>query len=175
MDESPKTMNQLRKLDPQTKEFEANGILYTVTDFLSIDRLRMYRKISIELGLTTTYKEVYDTAKRTISRCEDLLAGKKTITEIIYDNFNLLHGLKNIEDKEDPAMWIATLFINGPDEDIRWFEIEVMKNKIKNWKEAGIDSSFFLGFAISLLADFQPVFSEATQIYLVNNPQEVIQ
>ena len=175
MDESPKTVNQLRTLEPSTKEFEANGRKYIVTERLSIERYTMFERLRIETGFTATFEEVFQVVKRTLARCEDIAQGKKVFAEMANDLYNTLKGLTDLNGKKPHAIWLCTLFIITEDEDVRYFDTEVMKRKIKDWEEAGIDSGFFIGLAIGTLADFQNAYSEATQIYLGSNPQVVPQ
>ena len=159
-------MNQLVNLDPNTKEFEANGTKYIVTEHLSIERYMMFEKLRIEVGFTASFSEVFQVIKRTLGRCEDLIQGKKVFTEMVNDLYNTLKGLTDIDGKKPYSVWICTLFINTADEDVRFFNVEVMKKKIQDWEEAGIESHFFIGLAIAMLADFQTAYSEATQISL---------
>ena len=42
-----------------------------------------------------------------------------------------------------------------------------MREKIKNWQEAGIDNGFFISRACGMISNFNKIYDEITQMNLV--------
>jgi hypothetical protein len=135
-------------LEPGTTRFEAGGHTYHVERDarLSIGRDRWLEKFGLYAVLgrdaITFLKEVrkaYDYNNQ----------GKPGDTAVTLDN--LMKGAADLNAKEAPLYYVCTLFINRTDEDRRSFDLELAKQKIQDWTDAGLERSFFLSGALSFL------------------------
>ncbi|GAB4052543.1 hypothetical protein [Spirosoma litoris] len=136
-------------IQPNAPQFEANGRIYTVDREvrLSVDRDWWLEKFSI--GALTGRDGM--AILREIRRAYDALnAGTIVDAGVILDN--VMRGAADLNAKEAPLYYICTLFINREDENRRHYDLELAKQKIADWRAAGINSDFFKASALNYLS-----------------------
>lgn len=146
-------MKELRKIDLLTeKYFECDGKKFYVTESLSFVRWRILQKISLEFGYSATFEDIFKKLGETLDAFN-----RHRYDEMCVIVHNVMNGIKNIEDKDDPALRLCALFINEEDEDPTVYNEALMQAKIDCWgKEILVDSFFYL--AASLIPGWMPAY-----------------
>ena len=135
--------------------FEANGKTYHIEQRISVDRKMRVDAIVMELAAGVRPAEQFNHLKRMYDKVN---AGK--IADVAVDLYKLMEGLKAWQDRKDPILELCAMYINHTDEDRRTISDEQIKAKIADWREAGIDYSFFSLVAHSLLGGQMKTWAE---------------
>lgn len=155
MDDSP--VNELIDLPAGTKSFDAGGVRYSVIDDISVGRYKSYQKMEMELGFTLSFSRIVDgllIAYNALNERRDADAAVSIK--------QLLEGVTLIKEKKPIALYVATLFINRPGEDLSEWSITLAEEKLEHWKN--INANFFLGSALSLVRSFPERYNEIARI-----------
>ena len=143
----------LRKIDFDTeKYFECGGKTFYITDSLGFTRYKELQKISLEFGYSASMADVFN----------NLTKAQEFYNEHDYFSMSIVlykiqEGIKNLEDKDDPALRLCTLFINEADEDTTTYNAALMKAKIDCWAKE-LEVSPFLSLAVSLVPGWMPAY-----------------
>ena len=129
------------------------GKTYYKSEKLSIRRLRAYEKWTV--GGLLDFKKLWEGINESI---KSLNASQPVDAGIILDKIKT--SLVDLNQGENQAMEICTLYWNFPGEDDRYFEYPQCQAKIKDWVDAGIEADFFLKDAILSIPGFIPAFKE---------------
>lgn len=159
---------QLYTIDEQTKKakfverFEANGKTYLIEERISTQRWKAWRKIQVPLMFGVTIDVVFKRIKEAYT-----LLNKKE-SEIIEAGIilhNLMTTIKDIDDESrvPDVVQLCALFINTPEEDRRTISESQIREKCRDWEDAGVDIQSFFLFAINSIPNFQPLYEQLTQ------------
>lgn len=149
-------MNKILVLDPaKDREFIANGKHYTISNTLTIRRMREYQKLELEVA----YSGFYAFMKQTKKLTEHLNKIEFVDAAVIAHNINT--SCKNIHDQRDAVLLMCCLFINEDSEDVRNITEGQCKAKIHDWEEAGINYDFFLRLVAALIPGFTDAYKAA--------------
>ena len=150
-------MNSLRKIDfAHEKYFECGGRKFYVNESLSFARYRELQKISIEFGFSATFEEIFKNLGTAVEHYN-----KHDYFNMSIILYKIQEGIKNLEDKDDPALRICALFINEENEDVAVYNEALMKSKIDCWaEELSIDSFFYLA------ASLVPVWTNIYELHI---------
>lgn len=144
--------------------FEANGKKYIVEDKLSIARAIEASKIELELFDLS----VGSIKSGLINAYNDLNGTNPEKTVKFADAAIKIHNLVNRFDKgfkleENPILRYASLFINQEGEDRRTITQDMIRGKIQDWLEEGIESSGFFLLVLSVLPSAKKEFAKLTE------------
>jgi hypothetical protein len=163
-------MEQALELSPDTTKFEANGVVYTLDENMTLARYRLFERYRMEVGFGVTVGSMFSEINAVIQLLERGFQGEFVIGNAMAKLHNLLYGMRNTEEKYPPAAWMCTLFFNAPGEDVQSFDEQLMIAKIKNWEEAGIPALFFIYKAGSMIADYSRIYEEITRQFSETSP-----
>jgi len=157
---------ELRTLDLSKKYFECGGRKFYVKDSLSFARYREMQKINLEFGYSATFHDIF----KNIKSAWDLLNQTK-LGEAAVVLHNIMYGVVSLEDKDDAALRLCALFIDGEDEDPTVYDEGKMREKIDCWsKELAVLPFFQL--ASNLVPDWMPVYKLVLNDGLVKAAEE---
>lgn len=148
-------MNELKTFDQNITTFTANGREYRKASSLSIDRLKVKQKFDAAFAYGGDFKQVFTSVNRAFK-----LLNERKDADAAVELYRLTEGLVNVDEGEIGAFRICTLFWNTPDEDIRYYNKEVMDRKIADWNAEGIDAAFFLKSAMLSITGFIESYKE---------------
>lgn len=160
-------MNELRKIDfEKDTDFECEGKHFYLTDSLGFVRYRKSQEIMLEFGFSASFLDIYhnlEIAKEYFDK------GKYYNMAITH--FKIMEGIKNLNEKDDPALRLCALFINEEDEDISKYDEALMKAKISCWaSELEVGPFFYL--AAGLVNHWTNAYEKAIQNGLAKEPME---
>lgn len=146
-------MNALRKIDfEREKYFDCDGKKYFVKDSLSFNRYRELQRITLEFGYSATFEDIFANLSKAIESYN-----KHDYFNMSIVLYKIQEGIKNLEQKDDPALRLCALFIDEENEDPTVYNEAMMKAKIDCWaKELEVGPFFYL--ATSLVPSWMPVY-----------------
>lgn len=150
---------QLKTPDITGNTFIANGKRYFIEGKISIDRKIYSDKLLVEVASGSSVGESFNDLKKLF----DLLNEKK-FAECAVKIHDKMNGLKNWKERKDTVLSLCALYINREDEDRRVITDEIIKDKIADWQEEGIEYNFFLTMAYSLLRGLIKIWNDTSQI-----------
>ena len=125
--------------------FTVDGTTYTATDGLSVARLRIFDRLSLEFGADTSLRgmmEAHEAMSAAYTKLDMPLLGHLIYQRSQSLNLSGANRLKEVE--------IAGLFFNAPDEDPAAFDFTAMQAKCYTaW--ASVHGGFFTPAALRLL------------------------
>ena len=148
----------LRILDfEKEKHFECGGRKFYLRESLSFTRYRELQKINLEFGYSATFHDLF----KRIREAWDLLNATK-LGEAAVVLHNVMYGVVNLNEKDDPALRLCALFIDEDGEDPTVFDEGKMAEKIECWgKELAVDPFFHL--AANLVSGWISAFQRISQ------------
>lgn len=162
----------LRKLDPETRTFEANGRRYTAVTSLTVERYEAYELYQAEIGIGRTFEEIQASINRAFELCNEVASphGKKVFAELAVTLHDLSIGCTLVGTTQPHAVLkLCALFLVRDGEDLRTIDDQLVQDKIEDWKAAGIDMGYFFGFALRSIPGFLAAYRAASQ---TSSPQE---
>lgn len=153
-------MSELKRIDFEKKEFQANGVIYYIqTPGISAGRFMHYERYSLLATFGTdflaqfqTWKQLYDT----LTTGNDLLKSHSTALTLAY---NQMASIKDrMEQKYPDVLMLATLFMNRANEDLSQWDERTAKEKIADWIQEGLDVQDFFLFAVSVIEGYREVY-----------------
>jgi len=150
-------MSSLKTLDFKEKHFTCGGRTFYIQESLSFNRYRELQRLSIEFGFSNTFIDIY----KAVQKIREALNNVKFVEAAVLTE-NILIGVGNLAEKEDPALRLCALFINEDNEDVSVFDDKVMRNKIECW-EKELDVNPFFNLAASLVHGWMPAYKITTQ------------
>lgn len=141
---------ELKRLDLEATEFEANGKKYFVKQSLSVERFRWFEKYQVDFGFGRSYKSIADSLKKAVD-----FGNKGKGIEAWNIVLNLIMAIgEGLDKRTNNAMMLCALFIVTDDEDLtKWDEQEQIV-KIADWNEEGFDVNSFFQLAANLVQGF---------------------
>jgi hypothetical protein len=151
-------MESLRVINFETdKHFECAGRKFYLRESLSFVRYRELQKINLEFGYSATFHDLF---KRIREAWELLNAVKLGEAAVVLHN--VMYGVVNLDQKEDPALRLCALFIDEEGEDPTVYNEAKMSDKIECWgKELAVDPFFHL--AANLVSGWISAFNRISQ------------
>ncbi len=134
--------NEVKVIDNDAREFEANGKKYFIEPQISTARWMEYDTMSIEIQYGLSPRELFGKLV-TI----DNILGSKTANQndAIVMLRDLIGSVAGIADRKTPIFRICALFMNTKDEDRTKINEALIKEKIEDWTIEGIDAFFSSG------------------------------
>ena len=138
-------MEQLKKIDLETKNFTANGTEYVIENELSIQKsvFAEAAKLELERGVrigsqAEDWKKVYD------------LCNENKLADIAVMAYNNTRGFKDFFKQHHAVIRLCACYINYKGEDRRYINDDAVNKKATDWQEEGysMDSFFLLALAI---------------------------
>ena len=154
-------MNEVKKIDLQTKAFVANGVNYKILDKLTIERYKIYQRYAPRLAFGLNFNEIY----ANLSKLYKVLNNQKFADAAVITH-NIMNGIHGIEDdkREEPALIIAGLIIVRENEDVSRFDMEEAKAKIEDWTKEGLAIEDFFILSLNTLGGFRETLIESIRI-----------
>lgn len=132
------------KIDPNKDWFIANGRKYFIQDYLTMGRLKHYKRM---LHVLAFGAEVGDHLKF-VDFVIDQMSGPVTFLathKLLENAFNVKDAYKSfVQDDTEPWYRFGALFINREGENVAEWDEKVVQSKINDWTKEGLDvESFF--------------------------------
>ena len=160
----------LRKLDPETRSFQANGKRYTAVTSLTLERYEAYELYQAEVGIGRTFEEIQSSINRAFELCNEVATGKKVFAELAVLLHDLSIGCTLVGTTQPHAVLkLCALFLVRDGEDLRTIDDQLVQDKIDDWKAEGIDMGYFFGFALRSIPGFLAAYRAASQ---TSSPKE---
>jgi hypothetical protein len=149
----------LKELDIEKTQFDANGVTYYVKPSLSIERFKWYEKYQINFGYGRSFEEIHNALKKSID-----LANKGKGVEAWNIIYNLYESAgKELDKRAHQAFYLCALFICTENEDLTKWDETIAEEKIKNWNAEGISSNSFFRVAANLVIGFIDALEPTSQ------------
>ena len=144
-------MSELRKIDfEKENHFKCGGKEYFVIEDPGFIRFRELQKISLEFGYSATFEDIFNNLKSAVDSYN-----KHDYFNMSIVLYKIQEGIKNLEEKDDPALRLCALFIVEKDEDLTICNAAMMKAKIDCWAKE-LEVGPFLSLAVSLSPGWMP-------------------
>lgn len=151
-------VTEVRVLDPNTTEFEANGKTYRKSQHISFARYGLMEEYNLELGYGSTVQDLFNAQKQQYA-----LVNQQKFADAAVSLHNSMAGIARIASGDVHAMFKqCALFWNYEGEDIRYLKEELLAEKLTDWAESGIDAAFFFGQAVSNVPGLLAAWRETT-------------
>ncbi len=150
----------IKTIEKGAKEFTANGRKYIIMDKISPERYKEYEKLVPALTFGLSFQEIYSQLHKLFG-----LLNKQEFANAAIVCHNVMSGIKNIDDTKriHPALMMAALVIVREDEDARSYDETLMKDKIIDWQEEGMDMMGFFALSLSSIQGFRETLIKYTQ------------
>lgn len=153
----------LRKLDPETRTFDANGKRYTAVTSLTVERYEAYELYQAEIGIGRTFEEIQGGINKAFELCNEVATGKKVFAEMAVLLHDLSIGCTLVGTTQPHAVLkLCALFLVRDGEDLRTIDDQLVQDKIEDWKAEGIDMGYFFGFALRSIPGFLAAYRAAS-------------
>lgn len=129
----------LKKLEPGTLTFEANGKKYIVESTLSVNRYIEYQQLELMAGVGMNFQEVI----RGLNEVKEQM-NKAQFVDASVKLHNMIIGIADIPRKEPNLLKLCALFINEENEDRSTITPERISQKIEDWGEYEAEGFFVL-------------------------------
>jgi hypothetical protein len=153
---------EVKTIDPTKREFTANGNKYFITEKISILRYKQYEKLVPVLTFGLSFSTIYSNLGKAFALLnkpnpEPLNAG------IILHN--IMKGIKDADDPSrlNPSLMMCALVILREGEDPTKFDESLMREKINDWTEEGLDMMGFIALSRSCIQGFNETLIESIQ------------
>lgn len=152
--------NQVKKLDPNSGSFMANGKKYIVSNSISVERFKEYEKLEPKLTFGVGFEDIF----RNVRKAYDLVNQQKFADSAVILH-NIMSGIKDIENPSriHPALAMCALVINVEGEESARYTKEMVENKVADWIAEGYDMLDFFLLALRSIKGFRATYLEFTQ------------
>jgi len=146
---------ELKRLNFEDINFQANGKTYTISETISFDRWKEFEKIEVHVGYGTTFEAFFEIDKKIYEALN-----KVQFVEASALLHNRMNGIKyKLENRTHPALLLCALFINYEGEDVVKYDKVIAEQKVKDWSEEGFAVQDFFQLAINLVSGFIPAYT----------------
>jgi len=154
----------LKQIDFEKSEFQANGKTYFVKQSLSVERYRWFEKYQVDFGFGRTYQSISDALKKAVE-----LGNKGKGIEAWNIVLNLIRAVgEGLDKRTNNAMMLCALFIVTEDEDLTKWDEQDQAKKIEDWNIEGYDVNSFFQLAANLvkgfIEDLEEILSDTSEI-----------
>jgi hypothetical protein len=151
-------MTSLKTIDfDKESYFDCAGKRFIKTESISFNRFKEMQKILLELGFSATFVDIYNNYQKMIEAYN-----KHDYFAMSIIAYKSMEGIKNLEDKDHPALRLAALFINEENEDVTKYNEAEMKAKIDCWASE-LEVFPFIALAISIHEDWLKIYLKAME------------
>jgi hypothetical protein len=145
----------MRKLDFNIDtDWECGGKHFYITDSLGFIRYKKSQEFMLEFGFSMSFLDIY----HNLEVARDYF-DKGQYYNMAVTHHKIMEGVKNINDKDDPALRLCALFINEKDEDLTKYDEAQMKAKINCWASE-LEVSPFFYLAANLMKDWTNAYQK---------------
>lgn len=148
---------ELKKIDLNEPFFECQGRKFFRQDSISFTRYRILQQLIIEFSFSATFVELFKNIQTAWDYMNELKLGDAAVTL-----HNIMYGIKNLDEKDDPALRLCALFFNEKDEDIFEYDEAKMREKIACWGKE-LDVTPFFRYAANLVPSWINAFRIVSQ------------
>ena len=153
-------MSELKRITPDTREFEAGGNKYFIQlEGISIGRFMFYEKFVNQATFGTDFNSMFLTMKKIYLAATsgiDVLKALKDIGDLSYNQMTTINDLS--EHKYNNGLMLCSLFINRPTEDISEWNERMATEKIDDWKKEGFAMEDFFLLALNSIEGFREAY-----------------
>ena len=150
-------VNEMKRIDFASGQFEANGKTYYLESQLTIGRYCEFVILQRELATGMTIDEIY----KSMAALRKLLNDMRFVDAAVHTN-NFINHCVNLKQKEPTVLKLCTLFINEKDEDRSKWGNDTVVRKLKDWSDAKIDVQDFFSIALTLVPTFTTAYNSFT-------------
>jgi hypothetical protein len=147
-------MKQLKQLDIEQTEFQANGKTYYIESEISFDRYHNYMMLQNEMAYGISFVDMMKAWSSVIEA-----ANKQRFSDIVITAHNITEGVKTLGKKQIPALMICALFVNEKDEDRTKITEDQIRSKINDWAAEGYSIVPFFSLAIRSVSGLASVWN----------------
>jgi hypothetical protein len=153
---------EIKSITPGTKEFMANGKKYIIKSRISGYRFKEYEKLVPQLSMGIGFDEMFANLKKAYAFLNSSQPKPLDAGIIIH---NLMNGIVGINENKriHPALKMAALVIDREDENPATYDEELMKAKISDWHEEGLDMISFFDLSLNSIQGFNERLMQYTQ------------
>ncbi len=159
----------MRTVDFNKKSFECGGRRFKVQDSLSFEYYKELQKINLEFGFGATFEDIFKNIRLAWDHLNGLRLGEAAV--VLH---NVMYGIIQLDDKDDPALRICALFIIEDGEDTSVYNEGVIRSKIDCWAKE-LDVTPFFHLASSVVPGWMPAYKIVSQSGLSPDKEEVSQ
>jgi hypothetical protein len=154
----------LKKIPHDATEFTASGQRYRRLMSLSIDRYEAYELLQVEIGMGRTFEQFNDEVNRAYELCNEVATGKKVFADLAVLLRDLSIGCSLLGQQQHHAVLkMCALFLVRDGEDLRTIDDQMIKDKIDDWRNEGIDMGYFFTFALLSIPGFLAAYKAVSQ------------
>lgn len=148
-------MTTLKRINFESKKFVASGVEYFIEENLSFDRLEMYERLEVEVGLSMRLENIY----KKLDEQKQALSANNLYDSIIINNELQTSAYFKLENKTHPVFDMCALFMNTADEDRSIITKDMIQKKYADWRpEYAVDD--FFSFAIASLKNYLSAYAK---------------
>jgi hypothetical protein len=149
---------ELRTLNfSESKTFECDGRKFALAESISFARFMELQKLILEFGFSADFQDMFKNLRILYDNLNSLKFADSAV--IVH---NMMYGIIKLDDKEDSALKIASLFINEEGEDVTVYDVAKTKDKINCWSKE-LDVTPFYNLAVSLVPAWTTAFKHVSQ------------
>src|SRR5512133_2870536 len=151
-------MDTLRILNfSESKTFECDGRKFALAESISFARFMELQKLILEFGFSANFQDMFKNLRIAYDHLNSLRLADGAV--VLH---NMMYGIIKLDDKEDSALKIASLFINEEGEDVTVYDEAKTKDKINCWSKE-LDVTPFYNLAVSLVPTWTTAFRHVSQ------------
>jgi hypothetical protein len=147
-----------KRIDMQTGKFTANGVNYSIEQFLTIERYAEFQILEKEMAYGMTFEAQY----KLVDAAEKALNKTNFVDAAVLLN-NLKQGILKVKSREPVVLKICALFMNAENENIKIITQDMIDTKIYNWKHEGIAMNDFFTVALNSVNGFLGIYQSITR------------
>lgn len=132
--------------------------VYTIHQNLSVERYCEFQILEKELAYGSTFKTTFDKIKKALAQINAVKFVDAVITLT-----DLVRGMSKVAEREPTVLKICALFLNYEGENTAVYSKDVEDDKIKDWKEAGVDMRDFFTVALNTVPGFLELYTRISR------------
>ena len=148
-----------KRIDLDKGVFTANGKTYYIEGELSIERYCEYQILEKELGFGVTMKSMFESLNMLWTHLN-----KMEFAEASVKVNNMIRGFAKMEEREPTILKICALYMNEENEDRSTINESMITDKIRNWKEEGLEMKDFFSVALGSVHGITDVYRKVARI-----------
>lgn len=148
-------ITELKRIPFEDKKFTANGVEYFIEEQLSFDRLEMYEKLEVEVGLSMRLESIY----KKLDEQKQALSAGNLYDAIVINNELQTSAYFKLEHRMHPVFEMCALFMNTADEDRSVITKDMISKKYSDWRQEYSVQDFF-SFAIASMKNYISAYAK---------------
>jgi hypothetical protein len=142
-------------LDVNENTWLINGTRYFKAKRIGTERYSLLERHEIQFGFGGAFKDVFDRIVEAYG-----YGNQRKDLDLGVTLKNILTGMTNVDMGLVYAFEICTVLLNHEGENLREFTEETRLKKLKDFKEGGVDASFFFELAANSVPGFLAAFRQ---------------